>query len=144
MLRLLAIALILLALLGGAMVWSLGGGDTTPADFTFINRGDHKTLDPGTMSWLQDIRMADALWEGLYTYDQKTLAATPGVADRLDVDASGKVYTFHLRAGARWSNGDRVTTRDFVFAWRRSLSALWRLGMARRPPFFRGAPVYWP
>ena len=28
-------------------------------------------------------------------------------------------YTFHLRAGSRWSNGDAVVAEDFAAAWRR-------------------------
>ena len=35
------------------------------------------------------------------------------------MDASGTRYTFHLRGDARWSNGARVTARNFVAAWRR-------------------------
>ena len=34
----------------------------------------------------------------------------------------GLAYTFHLRAGARWSNGDPVTAADFVYSFRRILS----------------------
>jgi ABC-type oligopeptide transport system substrate-binding subunit len=42
-----------------------------------------------------------------------------GVAERWDVSNAGRRYTFHLRANARWSNGDRVVAEDFVAAWRR-------------------------
>ena len=44
--------------------------------------------------------------------------AVPALAEKFDVSADGKVYTFHLRE-AKWSNGDPVTADDFVFAWRR-------------------------
>jgi oligopeptide transport system substrate-binding protein len=121
MLRLFLICLVLAALLGAAVAWSMSGEDTTPADFTFINRQDHKTLDPGQMSWLQDLRIAYALWEGLYTLDGKTLRPVPGVAEQLDIDPTQKIYTFHLRPEARWSNGDPVLAGDFVFSWRRML-----------------------
>jgi oligopeptide transport system substrate-binding protein len=122
MLRFITICLCLAALLTAAIVWSGGVGQSeAPADFTFINRGDHKTLDPGTMSWLQDIRMAYALWEGLYTPDPQTLLPIPGVAEKVDIDPTQTIYTFHLRPDVRWSNGDAVTTRDFLFSWRRML-----------------------
>ena len=42
----------------------------------------------------------------------------PALAEKVDVSADGKTYTFHLR-DAKWSNGDDVTANDFVFAWRR-------------------------
>jgi oligopeptide transport system substrate-binding protein len=35
------------------------------------------------------------------------------------VSPDGKLYTFHLRENARWSNGDPVTAHDFVFGLRR-------------------------
>src|SRR5579862_5437459 len=119
--RLMVIPAALFILVAAALRWSATAA-VTPADFTFINtRGDHKTLDPGKMSWLQDVRISYALWEGLYTPDPRTLLPVPGVADRTDVDASRTKYTFHLRQDARWSNGDPVTAGDFVFAWRRML-----------------------
>ncbi|HTW94603.1 MAG TPA: peptide ABC transporter substrate-binding protein [Tepidisphaeraceae bacterium] len=118
--RLLVIPLALIVLVIATLVWS-AGPNGPPADFSFINRGDHKTLDLNQMSWLQDIRVAYALWEGLYTCDPVTLRPVPGVANRIDVDKSGTVYTFHLRDNARWSNGAPVTAGDFLFAWRREL-----------------------
>jgi len=120
MFRLLLISLVLLGLFGALIAWSAGGSES-PADFTFVNRGDHKTLDPGLMSWLQDIRVAYAFWEGLYTLDDETLQPIPGVSEKLDIDPTKKIYTFHLRPNARWTNGDPVTSADFVFSWRRIL-----------------------
>ena len=40
-------------------------------------------------------------------------------ADRFDLSSDGTIYRFHLRAAARWSNGDPVVAEDFVTAWRR-------------------------
>lgn len=65
MLRLSLILVFLLALLTASFYWSSSTRDTR-ADFTFINRGEIGTLDPNRMSWVQDIRVGYALWEGLY------------------------------------------------------------------------------
>lgn len=118
--RLLLIPVALVILLAGAMVWSGSGGEAKP-DFVFINRGEIGTLDPNRMSWLQDIRIGYALWEGLYTLDNKTLEAIPGTADHLDISPDKRTYTFHIRGDARWSDGTPVVAQDFVFAWRRML-----------------------
>ena len=32
----------------------------------------------------------------------------------------GKKYTFKLRKDAKWSNGDPVTAKDFVYGWQRT------------------------
>jgi len=120
MLRLVTIVSALLALAVGAAVWS-NRSEGPPADFTFCNRGDNKTLDLGVMSWMQDMRDAYCLWEGLYTADPVTLKPIPGSAFAAEVNADQTVYTFHIRPDARWSNGDALTAGDFVFAWRRLL-----------------------
>jgi oligopeptide transport system substrate-binding protein len=117
---LLFIPLILLVPLGIAMTWT-GSATEKPADFVFVNRGDVGTLDPKGMSWMQDIRIAYALWEGLYLLDPATIEAKPGAAERIDVSDDKKVWTFHLRTNGKWSNGDLVTAGDFAFAWKRAL-----------------------
>ncbi len=33
-----------------------------------------------------------------------------------------KKYTFKLREDAKWSNGDPVTAKDFVYAWQRAIN----------------------
>lgn len=102
------------------------------ADFTFINRGDVTTLDLQRMSWMQDLRVARLLFEGLVAQDVFTRGydIIPAVAERWTIDLVpdpefpdrlNEVYTFHLRANARWSNGEPVTAGDFVYSWRRAL-----------------------
>src|SRR3954471_13065646 len=78
------------------------------ADFIFVNRGELGTLDPNRMSWLQDIRIGYALWEGLYALDPQTLNAVPGAAEKIDISLDKLTYTFTLRADGKWSNGDPV------------------------------------
>ncbi len=98
-----------------------GGDRAGRADFVFINQGSAGSLDPNRMSWLQDIRLGYALWEGLYTPDVNTLGAVPGAASGVEITPDGLQYTFHLRPDARWSNGQSVTSGDFIFAWRRMM-----------------------
>jgi oligopeptide transport system substrate-binding protein len=120
MLRLAVIPIALLALLAGAVVWT-NKGEGPPADFTYNIRGENKTLDLGVMSWQQDMRVAYALYEGLYTCDPKTLQPIPGSAYAPEVNKEQTVYTFRIRPEAKWSNGDDLTAGDFVFAWRRMI-----------------------
>lgn len=41
----------------------------------------------------------------------------PALADSWDVSQDGTVYTFHLRQGAKFHNGDPVTAQDFKWSW---------------------------
>jgi oligopeptide transport system substrate-binding protein len=54
--------------------------------------------------------------ENLVTLDPND-KVQPGVAKEWTVSDDGLVYTFKLRDDMKWSNGEKVTANDFVFAW---------------------------
>jgi len=49
----------------------------------------------------------------------KAAAPAPGAAQGWTVSEDGREYTFKLRPGLRWSNGDRVVAQDFAAGLRR-------------------------
>src|SRR5688572_15672131 len=102
------------------MLWS-GGGVERRADFTYTDRGDIFTLDLNQVSYMQDFRVLYAIREGLYCPDPKTLKPVPAGAVSHEVSDDKRVWTFHLRPEARWTNGDPVTAHDYVFSFRRML-----------------------
>jgi oligopeptide transport system substrate-binding protein len=90
-----------------------------------LHRGigaDVADLDPHLATNIAEMDIASALFEGLVVEDPVDLHPVPGVAERWDVSPDGTTYTFHLRADARWSNGELVTAQDFVASWRRMLT----------------------
>ncbi len=109
-----------IALLAGAFVWS-GGSATRRADFAYIDRGDVFTLDLNQISYMQDFRMMYAIREGLYSPAPVTSEPIPAGATGYDLSPDKRVWTFHLRDNVKWSNGDPVTARDYVFSYRRML-----------------------
>ncbi len=58
--------------------------------------------------------------EGLYRLG-KNSKIEPGVAEKTTVSDDGMTYTFELRKDAKWSNGDKVTAKDFVYSWQRTV-----------------------
>lgn len=80
-------------------------------------------LDPQLATAANDYHVISALFEGLVAADPVDLKPVPGVAERWEVSADGLHYTFHLRADARWSDGEPVTAQDFVASYRRILTA---------------------
>ncbi len=86
------------------------------------NGAEPQDLDPQTCVAYTDYNILIALFEGLTCIDERTSQPVPGTAERWDVSADGLSYTFHLRADARWSNGDPVTADDFAYSFRRILS----------------------
>jgi oligopeptide transport system substrate-binding protein len=79
-------------------------------------------LDPHLITGLPEINVVSALFEGLVGEDPVDGHPVPAVAERWETSADGLTWTFHLRANARWSNGDRVTAQDFVQSIRRALT----------------------
>jgi oligopeptide transport system substrate-binding protein len=78
-------------------------------------------LDPHVVTSLAEARILPSLFEPLVSFDPRTLAPVPALAERWDVSADGRMYTFHLRE-ARWTNGEPVTAHDVVASWRRILT----------------------
>jgi oligopeptide transport system substrate-binding protein len=113
----------LLALILLTAVSVLSDRPLPPADFTVINGGGVTALDPQRMSWMPDLRMARVLFEPLVRNDvfSEGFDIIPGVAESWEVSDDGLTYTFHLRADAKWSNGEPVTAPQFIYAWRRAL-----------------------
>ena len=77
------------------------------------------TFDPAQAQDSQANTVLKMMYEGLVRMDADDKEA-PGAAESWEVD--GTKYTFHLRKDAKWSNGDPVTAKDFVFAWERVLN----------------------
>ncbi len=86
------------------------------------NLAEPRDLDPPLISAYTDQNIATTLFEGLTVLDEKSSRALPGVATRWEASTDGLVWTFHLRPDAGWSNGDRVTSQDFAYAFRRILT----------------------
>jgi len=64
----------------------------------------------GTLLPFETLLIRDELWQPI-----------PAAATGYDVSEDAREWTFHLRPGARWSDGRPVTAHDFVYAFRRML-----------------------
>ncbi|OIM02235.1 peptide ABC transporter substrate-binding protein, partial [Oenococcus oeni] len=49
-------------------------------------------------------------------------APKAGLAKSWSHSKDGLTWTFHLRKGLKWSNGDPLTASDFVYAWQRTVN----------------------
>ncbi len=92
-----------------------------PADFTFVNGAEPASLDPVQITGVPEARLMRAIYEGLCVLHPRTLEPVPGMAESWDQSDDELVYTFGLRAGSRWSNGDEVTAFDFRDGFERLL-----------------------
>ena len=89
------------------------GSDDKRADLVILNGAEPESIDPAVVTGQLEGRICYALFEGLLHFDRFG-KPQPGIAESWDLSSDGKTYTFHLRANAKWSNGDPVTANDFV------------------------------
>ena len=76
------------------------------------------TLDPQKIQDLYSSRVANDLFEPLYTFNEIG-EEIPGVADSYKISADNLTYTFHIRDNAKFSDGTPITANDVVFSLRR-------------------------
>ena len=113
------------------VVVACGGGEPAPggsagvgpaaADPTTLRRGngaDPDTLDPQRARTDSTFNVLRDLFEGLTAVGPDG-HAVPAAAESWTVSADGREYTFQLREGLRWSNGDALVAGDFVAGMRR-------------------------
>lgn len=79
-----------------------------------------QTLDPRKARALADINLVKMFTEGLTRAD-KDGNPSLALAENVQVSDDGLTYSFTIRP-SKWSNGDPITSNDFVYAWKKSLS----------------------
>jgi oligopeptide transport system substrate-binding protein len=83
-------------------------------------QGEPDNLDPNRSSFATEAAVIRQVFEPLLNFD-KDLKPVPAAASSFEVSPDGKTYTFHLRQGAKWSDGQPVTAKDFVYSYKRIL-----------------------
>jgi oligopeptide transport system substrate-binding protein len=106
---------------GGGSGKSSGGGPAADDQVLTISWGaEPPSLDPGLATDTTSSNVLLNIMDPLVKLDPETLEPVPSLAESWDV--KGKVVTFHLRRDGKWTNGDPVTARDFVYSWLRTIS----------------------
>jgi oligopeptide transport system substrate-binding protein len=122
--RLLPVILVALAAAAAALTACSNSGSDSgalPPDAPVLNRAlstEPESLDPQKSRSVQAADVLRDIGEGLVSYDASG-EMVPATAQSWEISADGLTYTFRIRPGARWSNGDPVTATDFVFGLRR-------------------------
>lgn len=88
----------------------------------YVSGSEPESLDPQIPNLQNEARISLALFEGLAEYDPKTSEPVPALAERWEVNKDWSEVAFYLRRDGRFSNGDPITARDFVYTIRRGLT----------------------
>ena len=116
------LAIGLTALMMTTVLASCSGGDSSENKIVYNISEEEQTIDPGLNQSLNAGTLIQNSFEGLTRINPETKKPDPAAAEKWEISEDGTVYTFHLRQGMKWSDGQPVTAKDFQFAWTRALS----------------------
>lgn len=103
-----------------------GSGAALAADQTFTypytrsDKVNQVVLDPAAVAYAADSTFTSMLYSGLVTYSPD-LQVVGDAATTWDIDATGTIYTFHLRSDMHFSDGTPLTAADFAYSINRAL-----------------------
>lgn len=83
------------------------------------NGPEPSTLDAHRCPEVACANILRDLYEGLVAEDGAG-RLIPGMAERWELSADGRTWTFHLRDGLRWSNGEALDAAQVVASFRRA------------------------
>jgi peptide/nickel transport system substrate-binding protein len=98
------------------------GAPARGGDLVYERQAATATLDPlNPLNGNGDIFTYNVIYSGLVRSDPtgRTNKIVPSLADRWTVSGDGKTYTFHLRPGVKFSNGQPLTAEDVAWTLNR-------------------------
>jgi oligopeptide transport system substrate-binding protein len=114
----------------------LPGGSVV--DYQAYAAGEPTHIDPALAGDVRESQIARLLFDGL-TKSDKAGVVKNAVAATVNPSADAKTWTFGLREGIVWENGDPVLASDFKFAWERVLNPATKSRLASRFSMIQGA-----
>lgn len=74
-------------------------------------------LDIHTSTYSSEAQILDSLYDGLFSYDPKTLDPLPAIAESYKISRDKKRWTFTLRDDVTFSDGDKITAYTVRESW---------------------------
>ena len=105
------------------------------------NNEEPGALHPGKAQGTHDSWILEHAFEGL-TKKTPEGEIVDGMAEKWDVSDDGLTWTFQLKDGMKWSNGDPVTAEDFEYAWKYVLNPKTASEYAYQLYYLAGAEEY--
>jgi oligopeptide transport system substrate-binding protein len=103
---------------------SSGGEGGTFIDGGQLSQADNLTsFDPGLVQTIDESQITTALYDGLTDFDftdKEKPVLKPLVAEKWTTNADASEFTFTVRKGQQFDNGDPVLPSSFKYAWERN------------------------
>ncbi|WP_407425403.1 peptide ABC transporter substrate-binding protein [Treponema sp.] len=91
--------------------------DSLQHDLTIIMAEQTWNLDIHTATYSSEAQILDSLYEGLFSYNPKTLDPLPAIAESYKISRDKKRWTFTLRDNITFSDGEKITAYTIKNAW---------------------------
>jgi peptide/nickel transport system substrate-binding protein len=122
------------ALIGGAVLAALGSTGAIAQDKCLRVVGtdwasEQQSVDPLINNNVADLMRLTTIYEKLVELDNG-YQPIPVLAESWESDATGSVWTFHLRKGVKWHDGRDFTAKDVVWTFKRVLDPTLESGAA--------------
>lgn len=113
---------LLIVLMTLVFVLSCGGknGGNKGNSAAFNMEAEPTSLDPQILTDMGGFMISDMAYEGLVRLNEKNEVVASGAESWTKSD-NGKVWTFKIRKGMKWSNGDPLTAKDYFNGMKRGL-----------------------
>ena len=85
--------------------------------FTIVDAVHFYNLDPHTANYSSEAQILTGLYEGLFSHDPFSLEPVPALVADYKVSRDKLRWTFTLKEGARFSNGEEITAQTIKDSW---------------------------
>lgn len=86
-------------------------------NLTIIMAEQNWNLNIHTATYSSEAQILNALYEGLFSYDPKTLEPVPGIAESYRISRNKLRWTFTIRENASFSDGSNITAETVRDSW---------------------------
>lgn len=98
-----------------------GGGGKRGGTFRMARNEEPLSFDPLVPSDNGSIWVLYNMFDQLTTVNADSSGISPSLAESWEISPDGRIYTFSLRQGVSFSNGDAMTADDVVFSIQRAV-----------------------
>ncbi len=97
------------------------GADGGAGTFTVGILNDVDSFNPFLGIEAEAYEMWALTYDYMITYSMEDMSPEPGLAESWEVSDDGLTWTFHIREGVTWSDGQDLTAKDIAYTYNRIL-----------------------